>query len=95
MVTCAEEGCHAVQGAVLHPLQALRADDIQLDCLDRRERGVVPDGVDDDVGDGIERADSFACSCFCYQKNLVVLFVSVGLIGYLHPLRRYCKNILF
>ena len=60
MVTCAEEGDHAVQGAVLRPVEAERADRVHLEFHGGWERGVIPDGVDDDVGDRIERAVAVA-----------------------------------
>ena len=60
MVTCAEEGDEAVQGAVLHPVENHCADDIHLEFYGRWERCVIPDGVDDDVGDRIERAVAVA-----------------------------------
>lgn len=60
MVLCAQEGDHAVQGAVLCPVEAVCADDIQLEFYSRWERGVIPDGIDDDVRDRIERAVAVA-----------------------------------
>ena len=60
MVTCAEEGDHAVQGAVFRPVEAERADRVHLEFHGGWERGVIPDGVDDDVGDRIERAVAVA-----------------------------------
>ena len=44
MVACAEEGSQAIHRAVLHPVEARRADGVKLERLGRREHGVVPDG---------------------------------------------------
>jgi hypothetical protein len=56
MATCGDEGDEAVHGAVLHPLENVCADDIHLEFYGRWEGCIIPDGVDDDVGDRIERA---------------------------------------
>ena len=55
-IACAEEGGHAIQGAVLHPVEAPRANYTQLELMGPWECCVIPDGVDDDVGDRIQRA---------------------------------------
>ena len=57
MVAGAEEGDEAIHGASLDPEEAWCADDhAQLEFHGRWERRVVPYGVDNDVGDWVERA---------------------------------------
>lgn len=57
-----EESKKAVEGAALNAHETVGADHVQLKLLMWRECGVVPDGVEDDVGDTvISRTKAMAC----------------------------------
>ena len=82
----AEEGQKAIEGSDCNPQQASGADRLELDLLRQRVGSAVPDCVEDDVGDRVERTVAVAG----LEQAVVVLTVSWWLARHTHQRWKSC-----